>query len=116
MNRNQKRRLEREQLKAEKSITIDLAETLQDALNLADNVGVPFTGYQGKFYIKVNDNWHEQDIINDLLQFPKYKEIYDEYRVKPNVGDIMAQDLLMIVFQSNLGEGNELDLSHLLNN
>ena len=112
MNRNERRQLERQQRKSEKSITVGVAQTLQQALHHAEANGMECVGFEGIFYVKIDGNWHMQDIISDLLQFPQYKKVYDEYRVKPDVGDLMAKDLLLVMFQTNLGNGGEYDISN----
>ena len=113
MNRNQKRRLEREQLKSQKTIEVSVATTLQEALQHAEMKGIEGFGYEGIFYIKVDNRWHEQNIVPELLQFPQYKKVYDEYRIKKDVGELMAKDLLLAMFTTtNIGNGGEYDISN----
>ena len=112
MNRNERRKLEREQSKSQKSIEIGVAQTLQQALQNAERGGAECVGFEGVFYIKVNGIWHQQDIVPELLKFPQYRKVYNEYRVKPDVGDLMARDILLVMFQSNLGNGGEYDISN----
>ncbi len=98
--------------KQKKSIEINVAKTLQEALQHAEKNGLEHFGYEGVFYVKVNGNWTENDIIPELLQFPQYKKVYDEYRVKKDCGELMAKDLLLVMFSSNIGNGGEYDISN----
>jgi len=112
MNRNQKRRLEREQLKSKKTIEVSVATTLQEALQHAERNGLEHFGYEGVFYIKIGNRWQEHNIIPELLQFPQYKKVYDEYKVKKDCGEQMAKDLLLVMFTTNLGNNSEYDISN----
>jgi hypothetical protein len=112
MNRNERRRLERQQAKSEGSITVGVAQTLQEALQYAEKNGMEYVVFDGMFYVKVDGNWQMEDIISDLLQFPQYKKLYDEHLVKSDVSILMAKNLLLAVFQANLGNGGEYDISN----
>jgi hypothetical protein len=112
MNRNQKRRLEREQLKSKKTIEVSVATTLQEALQHAEINGIEGFGYEGMFYIKVDNRWHEQNVVPELLQFPQYKKVYDEFKNKKDIGELMAKDLLLAMFTTNIGNGGEYDISN----
>jgi hypothetical protein len=98
-----------------KQIRISVAKTLDEALHHAERNGMIQVGYEGLLYHRIGPNkWEMTDIIPDLLQFPQYKKLYDEYRIKPDCGDLMAKDLLLAVVISNLTSGNEYDLSYLV--
>lgn len=96
-----------------RTITVDVIDSLENAIIHADSVGSNNFAYEGIFYVKVNGVWTANDIVPELLRVPAYKKIYDEYKVKKDCGPKMVKDLLITIFTANLGEGNELDLQKL---
>jgi hypothetical protein len=98
-----------------KQITIGVAQTLEEALYLAEKRGMRQIGFEGVMYIKIADNkWEMNDIVPELLQFPQYKKLYSQTISRKDVTEIMAKDVLMTVAISNLGSRNEYDLSYLI--
>lgn len=110
MNRSERRQLERQQRKSQKSIEVNVAHTLEQAIQHAEKSGVEFFGYDGIFYLKVLGKWTSNDIIPELLVFPQYRKIYEKYSKMPEVGEMMAKDLLITVFSTNFGNGSEYDI------
>lgn len=125
MTRKERRQSERQEVKNsrrenKKQILIDVATSLEDALTQSTARGLYSMQYDSKVYLRIEeDTWKEFDVLPELFTFPKWREIYaeilplaqgDTYEER----DYICKQVILTVFTTNLGNGGELDMRHLL--
>lgn len=90
------------------------ASSLQECLHNAESRGVNSLLWEGVMYLKLDGKWVKNDMAPLLLQIPSYKKAY-EFAFKRSNGDKnLANNILLTLMTTNLGSGNEYDLSDLI--